>query len=503
MINRPEIVYKYEGFNINSLTNLKAQSLYFGSPRNFNDPFDCAINATVTEVSLDQIELVRQSYLKDLSLPLVIRNQFETFPPDMLQQLLITNANKFLIEAREKFLDTRGVTCFSERNDDLIMWANYGDKYKGFCLEFKTHKDPFTKLRKVQYNDTMPHIDIVDVTVNKNYGKLLDDLYCTKSSSWKYEKEWRAIHKDSGKLFGYEADALRAIYFGPDIKREALEIVCLIIQGQNPEVQFYKGKRSETEFKVEFEKFTYTSFIDAKLDTTVPPGWGGDLLSEYIDTTYQNTLASYANLRPEYNILYEIFLKFGKIIDHIQNPKDLYSSYFLMRVQCLFMGSISLSMAGQAYETYMVLRGCLEASLYGLYISQNSKMLQIWLDRENDHESKNRCRKAFSANNTLECLKKIDSEIFKITQRLYDITIDLGAHPNRNGMLSKIDMSKEDKTVIFKTKCLSGGDTEMFLSLKTCAQVGICSLQIFKNIFPQIFDTLGITDDLDQLCTGL
>jgi len=264
MADRPATVYKYESFNIRSLLNLKAQSLYFGSPREFNDPYDCAINATVAEPSDEQIEIVKQHYLSDPSLSLTIKQQFESMSLDKLKQQLINGANMFINDARENFLNTRGVTCFSERNDDLIMWAHYGGQYKGFCLAFDTAKDPFTKLRQVRYVETVPQINMVDFTVNKNHNRLLDDLFCTKSISWEYEKEWRAIHSVAGTLFGYEADALRKIYFGPDIERQALEIICLIIQGQNPDVQFFEGKRSDKEFKVEFSNFTYTPYAEAK-----------------------------------------------------------------------------------------------------------------------------------------------------------------------------------------------------------------------------------------------
>ena len=264
MADRPSTVYKYESFNIRSILNLKAQSLYFGSPRGFNDPYDCAITATVADPSTDQIEIVKQHYLGDPSLPSALKQQLESMSFDRLKQQIINGANKGINDVRENFLNTRGVTCFSELNDDLVMWAHYGGQYKGFCLAFDTAKAPFTKLRRVRYVKNIPQIDIVQFTVNENHDKLLDDLFCTKSISWEYEKEWRAIHSDAGTLFGYEADALQEIYFGPDIERHALEIICLIIQGQNPDVQFFKGKRSETKFKVEFSNFTYTSHTEAK-----------------------------------------------------------------------------------------------------------------------------------------------------------------------------------------------------------------------------------------------
>ena len=263
MADRPPIVYKYESFNVQSLLNLKAQSLYFGSPRNFNDPYDCAITATIRDPSAEEVELIRKCYVDD-KVPDALREQFRSMSLDELRQLLISSARNGLAEVREKFLNSKGVTCFSECNDDLLMWGHYGGQYKGFCLEFATSKEPFTKLRQVQYADVIPQVDIADCMVNKNYDKLLDDLYCTKSSFWRYEKEWRAIHSEAGTLFGYDADLLKAIYFGPDIERQALEIICLIVQGQNPDVQFFQGKRSGTEFKVEFSSFTYTSYAEAK-----------------------------------------------------------------------------------------------------------------------------------------------------------------------------------------------------------------------------------------------
>lgn len=260
----PKIIYKYESFNIHSLMNLKAQSIYFGSPRNFNDPYDCGIVGTVADPSDDQIERLKQRLLSDPSLLPQAKQHLESMPFHKLRQELINGANKGAANMRETFLNTRGVTCFSECNDDLLMWGHYGGQYKGFCVAFNTAKHPFTKLHKVQYVDSIPQFDMVECTVNKNYDKFFEDFFCTKSISWKYEKEWRAMHTEAGTLFTYEADALLAIYFGPDIERQALEIVCLIVQGQNPDVKFFEGKRSETEFKVEFKNFTYTSHVEAK-----------------------------------------------------------------------------------------------------------------------------------------------------------------------------------------------------------------------------------------------
>ena len=143
------------------------------------------------------------------------------------------------------------------------MWSHYGGQYKGMCLEFRTELEPFNKLLKVRYTKTMPQIDIVDLMKNKSWEQFFT-LIATKSDCWSYELEWRAIHQAANTMFTYFPEALKAIYFGPDIPAQDRDMICVIMAGQNSTVEFFSGVRSKTEFKVEFEKFTYTSLTEAK-----------------------------------------------------------------------------------------------------------------------------------------------------------------------------------------------------------------------------------------------
>jgi hypothetical protein len=37
----PATIFKYEGCSLQSIQNLKKQSVYFAPPHRFNDPYDC------------------------------------------------------------------------------------------------------------------------------------------------------------------------------------------------------------------------------------------------------------------------------------------------------------------------------------------------------------------------------------------------------------------------------------------------------------------------------
>lgn len=259
----PSSLFKYEAFSTQSLHNLKSQVIYFGSPLNFNDPFDCALTPNLQVPTDAEVDSIRQYYLSQTDLPLRARSEFETHSIEQLRASFIRVAREVFSKVVDDFLATNGVACFSERHDDLLMWSHYGGQYKGFCLEFDTSNEPFSKIYPVHYATAFPPLSVAKVIMDRQYS-YIQQLFCTKSSAWAYEREWRAIHKVAGTEFVYESRSLKGVYFGPDISPQSLEIICLILGGQNDAVQFWQGRRSSTEFRVLFEPFTYTSHLEAK-----------------------------------------------------------------------------------------------------------------------------------------------------------------------------------------------------------------------------------------------
>lgn len=259
----PLRLYKYESLSSRSLENLKGQVLYFGSPLQFNDPYDCALFPNIRLPSDEEVEQIRRAYLEDSNTPSRQRAVFTVASTDKLRQTLLRAGRSALERIVSEFLQRRGVTCFSERNDDLLMWSHYGGRYKGFCLEFSAVLPPFDKIKKVTYRKDLPTVDLAPLLVDDNYDQVLE-LFCTKSEAWAYEAEWRGIHDKAGTSYTYPTECLTGVYFGPDISDESREIICLILGGQNEVVKFWRGKRSTTEFKVQFEQITYTSHLDAK-----------------------------------------------------------------------------------------------------------------------------------------------------------------------------------------------------------------------------------------------
>lgn len=257
-MNIPAKIYKYQSASIQSLINLKSQYIYFNSSNKFNDPFDCNIKLKFRDLTEKEIKELKRYFLKDIN-DETWKKELDNFSSSRFLEI----ANNLMKERIDNVYKNKGISCFSEKNDNQLMWSHYASSGKGFCLEFDTQIESFQKLLPVEYVDEPPFLDFVEmVTSEEKY--LLRKLLCLKSSDWAYEKEWRCFHNEINKAYVYEPNALTGVYFGSEIETELLEIICLILQGQNPNVKFYQGIKSEDSFNIDFKDFNYIPYILTK-----------------------------------------------------------------------------------------------------------------------------------------------------------------------------------------------------------------------------------------------
>ncbi|EEX36512.1 hypothetical protein VIB_002827 [Vibrio metschnikovii CIP 69.14] len=254
----PKKLYKYESVTTQALANLKNGQIYFSLPSQFNDPFDCSLPISL-DLRVESLSRFRQSFLGRGNLPELSLKQLNNMSDSDLSQML----NRAMYDILGTNLKGKGVSCFSSDFNNLLMWSHYGAKHTGFCLEFDTSLEPFSKARKVKYVDDFPKLDAEVMVVDCNYEPVLELLH-TKSAAWRYENEWRCIHNEAPLAYMYEQASLTGVYFGSETDEACIEIICLILQGQNPNVRFWQGKKCEDKFGLKFEEFFYTSNIKAQ-----------------------------------------------------------------------------------------------------------------------------------------------------------------------------------------------------------------------------------------------
>jgi hypothetical protein len=239
------------------------------------------------------------------------------------------------------------------------------------------------------------------------------------------------------------------------------------------------------------------------MDQTPPSNWGADGLSKFIDLAQHNSFASFVNFRAQYQRLEDINQFYHTVIDYLTNTPELVAGLFLLRSHSAFLGAARLSLSGQIPEAFMVLRACLENGLYGLYISRRPTSAEIWLRRHESDSAKSRVRREFSGPNLWRVLENENRNIYETANGLYERTIDYGAHPNERALMTTLNLQHGPEAVSFEVNYLIDDVPNLLMCLKTDAQVGVCTLDIFRCVFKERFDLLGLTEKLSRLKKGL
>lgn len=256
----PKKLFKYESFNRYSIRNLKNAQMYFNAPIDFNDPFDCAVVEESVSYTNQDVLTVFNKYVTEGKLKYPRAKKYNDIHPVFIKSIE-GSVSKLIRDKQQEYLSQIGCTCFSVTNKYILLWSHYADGHRGFCLEFETTFDPFQNAKKVIYGEDYPKWNVLQLLFGDDESKLENDVLLPltrKHKPWKYEKEWRVFHREPNKLYGYETNALKAVYFGLAVNTADIEIVCLIILEQSPNTKFYRARKGASRYEVTFEEFFYT-----------------------------------------------------------------------------------------------------------------------------------------------------------------------------------------------------------------------------------------------------
>lgn len=234
----------------------------------------------------------------------------------------------------------------------------------------------------------------------------------------------------------------------------------------------------------------------------VPTGWGEDLLSSYIETAENNVLATFANNHDSYAKLVEIDTIFRELINGLDNTPQWFESIFVLRSHSAFLSTIRLAMAGSVTECYATIRQSIEFALYGNYLFKHPELQEIWLTRTDSEESKALVKRTFKLFRMLNEIESCNPEFGPKTRILYEQAIDFGAHPNETSVTTTLQIIKDGNARQLRSTYLHGSDLPMRFAFKTIENVGICILGIFKDLYHERYDHLGLSNRLTLLANS-
>jgi hypothetical protein len=221
------------------------------------------------------------------------------------------------------------------------------------------------------------------------------------------------------------------------------------------------------------------------------------------DNARGNEFATYANIKGEIQRLIDIDALYRKVVDGLNHSKDWFAGFFVLRAHSNYLAACRMSWSGQIPECYALLRSCLENALYGIYLAKNPDSRETWLRRHDSDQHKRKVRNEFKIRTMLDFAKEIAKNEGEVAKILYERTIDYGAHPNERALMQTLQLNKRDKHVEFRVVYLEGDSVQLRLALKTTAQVGVCTISLFRPVYKERFDILGVTDVIEHIKKGL
>jgi len=230
-----------------------------------------------------------------------------------------------------------------------------------------------------------------------------------------------------------------------------------------------------------------------------PPGWKKDKLSDFIDVATDNTFATFHNKKAEYELLRRVDSCFELIIPNLINTPEIIPAMLLARAHSTYRAAARLAVSGQCPEAFSLLRTAIECSMYALRMYKHPELTEVWLNRHKDESSLKTARNEFSYGKAFTTLNATDKKHAERIDALYQRCIDFGAHPNEMSVTGNMGINELEKAKEFLQKYLVGDDVSLAHGLKSTAQIGLGILCVFRLIYRERFDLLGVTNELEKL----
>ncbi|MDW3210108.1 MAG: DUF2971 domain-containing protein [Reichenbachiella sp.] len=227
-------MYKYSPFSANLLKTLIKGELWFGKIEDLNDPYEGEFQIRDTS-KMPSNESIDEFY-KNQSSFIIPRPKGQNHSPHIFHKTFSDFVKNTL---RSQF----GLTCFSKKNNDVLMWSHYADSHKGVCLIFDQHKllkslnsiYPDIKLGEVEYNEELPYVDLITSGDNSSfrYSDREKNVLLNKNIKWDYEEEYRLYRRfenDQRRSVPFDLKSLTGIIIGQRMDSEDFNTLVHLIR---------------------------------------------------------------------------------------------------------------------------------------------------------------------------------------------------------------------------------------------------------------------------------
>ena len=244
---KPQFLYRYFSFIPERVKPVfEKNTIFFPCAKDFNDPFDSQLKYSTDSTREEKFEFIVRTAQRVY--PNLGRQQCEEATRKLFEMRSEADFQRAVDEMIEKDAASHfGILSFSEKRDDLLMWAHYADKHQGFCLEFKTDNEFFREVTKVEYVIEYPNVNFL----RRQRGDEMR-FHSTKGKHWEYEQEWRVFNVVQGRgAYPFPPESLTGVIFGLQMPEENERVIRDWVKIGKSTPRFYKAQKKIREFGLE------------------------------------------------------------------------------------------------------------------------------------------------------------------------------------------------------------------------------------------------------------
>jgi hypothetical protein len=199
------------------------QQLYYATPAQLNDPFDCRFQISMEGAPLTEFGRANCGGIHEF-----VEQWF-----------------------RDEAKNPVCLLSLSEVNDDILMWSHYADCHTGVCLGLRIPLD--NELHRVKYGRDPATLYLADLLApqGNQFRSTIIDVLTTKAEHWAYEREWRAIEFTGRGESPLPSEMLSEVIFGCRTSEADKATVRAWLNSHAGPITIFRAHMKEKEFGLE------------------------------------------------------------------------------------------------------------------------------------------------------------------------------------------------------------------------------------------------------------
>lgn len=250
---------------------------------------------------------------------------------------------------------------------------------------------------------------------------------------------------------------------------------------------------------------TLKSATSAAHETSVhvPLGWPNRYLTNWFSKLEKQAFATFVNYAEVIEPILAFEEEFSSQVSKIFReaaPDEQLAFVLFTRMISVQSAAARLLFAGQIYEANALMRSAVECGVYGCVLKHDAGLRQIWANRGKSNSARERCRAAFGWNGLLGILDGRSHSLRRLIKPVYERLIDMGAHPNSEGIVEGVILDKSsDGRTIMRTVLSGVEETSFTAAARLHLTVLHIGFELVRAAVPQRIEKSGVAVPLSQI----